>query len=69
MNGLIETASGLQTFCDGQGWKSCGSFNNRDEMNDGDRFIAVMKQIVGKRLTYKELIGKDQPELGETTRF
>ena len=23
MNGLLETASGLQTFCDGQGWKSC----------------------------------------------
>jgi hypothetical protein len=26
-------------------------------MNDSDRFVAVMKQIVGKRLTYKELIG------------
>jgi hypothetical protein len=33
-------------------------FNNRIEMNDGDRFVAVMKQIVGKRLTYAELTGK-----------
>lgn len=32
-------------------------FNNRLDMNDGDRFVAVMKQIVGKRLTYQELIG------------
>jgi transposase-like protein len=32
-------------------------FNNRIDMNDSDRFIAVMKQIVGKRLTYSELIG------------
>lgn len=27
-------------------------------MNDSDRFIAAMKQIVGKRLTYDGLIGK-----------
>ncbi len=33
-------------------------FNNRIEMNDGDRFVTVMKQIVGKRVTYKQLIGK-----------
>jgi hypothetical protein len=33
-------------------------YNNRQEMNDADRFSAVMKQIVGKRLTYKELTGK-----------
>src|SRR5579862_9875554 len=32
-------------------------FNNRVDMNDSDRFVAVMKQIVGKRLTYSELIG------------
>jgi len=32
-------------------------FNNRLDMNDSDRFMAVMKQIVGKRLTYSELIG------------
>jgi transposase-like protein len=28
--------------------------------NDGDRFETVMKQIVGKRLMYKELTGKTQ---------
>jgi hypothetical protein len=33
-------------------------FNNREEMDDSGRFTAVMKQIVGRRLTYKELTGK-----------
>lgn len=34
-------------------------FNNREEMNDGDRFKLAMKQIVGKRLTWNALTGKD----------
>jgi transposase-like protein len=33
-------------------------YNNRRDMNDGDRFRAAMGQIVGKRLTYAELTGK-----------
>lgn len=33
-------------------------YNNRQEMDDADRFAAVMSQIVGRRLTYKELTGK-----------
>jgi len=33
-------------------------FNNRQDMTDSDRFVTVMKQIVGKRLTYDELTGK-----------
>jgi len=33
-------------------------YNHRVDMNDGDRFVAVMKHIAGKRLTYKELIGE-----------
>ena len=37
-------------------------YNNRVGMNDLDRFIAVMKQVVGKRLSYAELTGKE----GET---
>ena len=37
-------------------------YNNRKDMNDADRFRMVMSQIVGKRLTYKALIGKE----GET---
>lgn len=37
-------------------------YNNRQDMNDGDRFVAAMKQVVGRRLTYKGLIGRE----GET---
>src|SRR3954454_18575441 len=40
-------------------------YNHRLEMNDSDRFVAVMNQIVGRRLTYKELTGKE----GETKAF
>jgi transposase-like protein len=32
-------------------------YNNRKDMNDADRFMLVMKQAVGKRLTYTELTG------------
>ncbi len=32
-------------------------FNNRKDMNDADRFDLAVSQIVGKRLTYSELIG------------
>ncbi len=35
-------------------------YNNRLDMDDSDRFIAVMKQVVGKRLTYRELTGKQE---------
>jgi transposase-like protein len=38
-------------------------YNNRTDMNDGDRFNAVLSQVAGKRLTYAELTGK----VGETT--
>ena len=37
-------------------------YNHRKDANDGERFVAAMKQIVGRRLTYKALIGKE----GET---
>jgi transposase-like protein len=41
-------------------------YNNRQEMNDADRFTAVMRQIVGRRLTYKKLTGKlDDPTQAE----
>jgi transposase-like protein len=33
-------------------------YNNRKDMNDGARFVKVLSQIVGKRLTYAELTGK-----------
>lgn len=32
-------------------------FNNRKGMNDAERFDLAIRQIVGKRLTYAELIG------------
>jgi transposase-like protein len=39
-------------------------FNNRKDedgglLNDADRFVSAMRQIVGRRLTYKQLIGKE----------
>jgi transposase-like protein len=37
-------------------------FNNRMDMNDADRFDLAIRQIVGKRLTYAELIGTGKPE-------
>ena len=37
-------------------------YNNRKDMQDGERFSAAVSQIVGKRLTYAELTGK----VGET---
>jgi len=33
-------------------------YNNRKDMNDGDRFVTAMTQTVGKRLTYAQLTGK-----------
>jgi len=38
-------------------------FNNRGPMGDSGRFRYIMRKIVGKRLTYDELIGKE----GETS--
>jgi transposase-like protein len=32
-------------------------FNNRQDMNDAERFSLAVSQITGKRLTYSELIG------------
>ena len=34
-------------------------FNNRGPMNDEQRFTYAMRKIVGKRLTYAELTGKE----------
>ena len=33
-------------------------YDHRLGMNDSDRFVAVMKHVVGKRLTYAEVTGK-----------
>ena len=42
-------------------------YNNRKNMNDGQRFMLAMAQIGGKRLTYAELTGKNQSPRYETT--
>lgn len=36
-------------------------FNHRDNCNDAGRFIQVMSQIVGKRLTYADLTARQRP--------
>jgi len=36
-------------------------YNYRKDMDDSDRFRLALCQIVGKRLTYEHLTGKDQP--------
>ena len=35
-------------------------YNNRKEMDEGDRFILALSRITGKRLTYEHLTGKDR---------
>ena len=45
----------LQAYADEQ----CFRFNER-ETTDAARFILTMQQIVGRRLTYKELTGKEE---------
>lgn len=48
----------LQAYVDEQAFR----YNNRKDADDYDRFKLVLSQIVNKRLTYDELIGKE----GET---
>jgi len=42
-------------------------FNNRKDMNDGQRFALAISQIGGKRLTYSQLTGKDESPRYEAT--
>jgi len=39
--------------------EQCFRFNNRINMNDGDRFTKALAQVGGKRLTWKQLTGKE----------
>jgi transposase-like protein len=43
-------------------------YNNRNPMDDAERFSYVIRKIVGKRLTYAELTGK-VAEIPETTEI
>ena len=45
----------LFRYLDGQAFR----YNNRKD-TDAERFVSVMKQIVGRRVTYKELTGKTE---------
>jgi transposase-like protein len=42
-------------------------YNNRKDLNDGQRFALAMTQIAGKRLTYAELTGKGTDSLHHET--
>jgi ISXO2-like transposase domain len=42
-------------------------FNNRLPMSDSDRFSMLVRKVVGKRLTYKELSGKMESEESRPT--
>jgi transposase-like protein len=42
-------------------------YNNRKNLNDGQRFALAMSQVGGKRLTYAELTGKDADSLHTQT--
>jgi transposase-like protein len=42
-------------------------YNNRKNMSDSDRFRLGMSQVLGKRLTYSQLTGKDESPRHETT--
>ena len=48
----------LHRYIDEQAFR----YNNRQDMNDSERFDLAVSQIVGKRLTYKELTGHEDEE-------
>ena len=41
-------------------------YNNRKDMNDGDRFSLAVSKIIGKRLTFDQLTGKTDDHSTET---
>jgi transposase-like protein len=43
-------------------------YNNRKDMNDGQRFELAMSHVFRKRLTYSQLTGKNESPRHETTR-
>ncbi|MGI8991371.1 MAG: transposase [Bryobacteraceae bacterium] len=40
-------------------------YNNRQDMNDADRFSLAVSQIVGKRLMFDQLTGKTEQAMPE----
>ena len=63
--GMIERGGNVRAFVvDGRRKKQAFRYNNR-KATDAERFSAVMKQIVGRRVTYKQLIGKTEETIAE----
>ncbi len=52
----------LQAYVDEQVFR----YNNREDSSDAERFSTVLSQIVGKRITYAQLIGKEAGEAEAT---
>jgi transposase-like protein len=48
----------LFRYLDEQAWRYNNRATKEVKVNDGDRFRAAISQIVGKRLTFKEVTGK-----------
>lgn len=49
----------LQKYVDEQAFRYNNRATKENQLDDADRFHLAMSQIVGKRLTYSELTGKD----------
>jgi hypothetical protein len=57
---LTGTYIAVEPFhMDGYLAEQCFRFNNRKNMNDGDRFAKALAGVGGKRLTWVELTGKE----------
>jgi hypothetical protein len=57
---LTGTYIAVEPFhMDGYLAEQCYRFNNRKNMNDGDRFTKALAAVGGKRLTWVELTGKE----------
>jgi transposase-like protein len=57
---LAGTYIAVEPFhMDGYLAEQCFRFNNRKDMNDGDRFTKALAGVGGKRLTWDELTGKE----------
>ena len=55
----------LERYVDEQVFRYNNRGTRENPLTDADRFDAVLRNLVGKRITYKELTGKE----GETTPF
>jgi len=57
----------LSRYVDEQVFRYNHRKDGNRKLNDSDRFAAVMAQVLGRRLTYAELTGKDESPRHETT--